>query len=70
MVCGLLIAAASLVAEHRLSSCGPWSSLLCSMCCLPGAGTTAVSPALAGRCFSTVPPGKSLEHLQYAEAFH
>ena len=27
-------------------------------------------PALAGRCFSTEPPGKSLEHLQYAEAFH
>ena len=42
MVCGLLIAAAPLVGEHRLSSCGPWAPLLCSLGCLPGAGTTAV----------------------------
>lgn len=30
-VCGLLVAEASLVAEHRLSSCNVWLSLLCNM---------------------------------------
>ena len=29
---------------------------------LPGPGTEPMSPALAGRFLTTVPPGKSLEH--------
>ena len=70
---GLLIAAASLVKEHRLqglrasvvaahglSSCGTQAELLCSMWDLPGSGIERVSPALAGRFFPTKPPGKSL----------
>ena len=42
----------------RLSSCGVWASLLCSMWDLPGPGIEPVSPELAGRFWSTVPPGK------------
>ena len=45
--------------EHRLSSCGAWASLLRSMWDLPGPGTEPVSPELAGRFLTTVPPGKS-----------
>ena len=63
---GLLIAAASLVAEHGLltrglSSCGARALLLCGMCDLPGAGIEPMSPALAGGFFTTEPPGKLLE---------
>ena len=62
-VCGLLIAVASLVAEHRpqahrLSSWGTWAQLLRNVWNLPGPGIKPVSPALAGRFLSTVPPGK------------
>ena len=32
--------------------------MLCSMCDLPGPGIEPVSPALAGRFFTTEPPGK------------
>ena len=62
---GPLTVAASLVAEHRLqtrrlSSCGSRAQLLCSMWDLPSPGLEPVSPALAGRFSTTVPPGKPL----------
>ena len=55
--------AVSLVAEHRLqmrrlSSCGSWAQPLRGMWDLPRAGLEPVSPALAGRFSTTVPPGK------------
>ena len=43
---------------HRLSGCGVRAQLLCSMWDLPRPGTEPVSPALAGRFFTTEPPGK------------
>ena len=60
---GPLTIAASLVAGHRLqtrrlSSCGARAQLLCSMWDLPRPGLEPVSPALAGRFSTTVPPGK------------
>ena len=63
MVCGPLTIAASLIAEHglqtcRLSSCGSWAQLLRGMWDLPRPGLEPVSPALAGRFSTTVPPGK------------
>ena len=63
VVCGPLTIAASLVAEHRLqtrrlSNCGSWAQLLCSMWDLPRPGLEPVSPALAGRFSTTTPPGK------------
>ena len=51
----------SLVAEHRLSSCGTWISLPHKMWDLPGPGIEPVSPALAGRPLATEPPGKPQE---------
>ena len=62
-VCGPLIIATSLVAEHRLqtrrlSSCGSRAQLLCDMWDLPRPGLEPVSPALAGRFSTTAPPGK------------
>ena len=45
--------------EHRLRSCGTWALLLYSMQDLPRSGIKPVSPVLAGRFLSTVPPGKS-----------
>ena len=47
--------------EHRLSSCGARAQLLCGMWDLPGPGLEPVSPALAGRFLTIVPPGKSQE---------
>ena len=60
---GPLIIAASLVVEHRLqtrrlSSCGSRAQLLHGMWHLPRPGLEPVSPALAGRFSTTVPPGK------------
>ena len=60
---GPLTIAASLVAEHRLqmrrlSSCGSRAQLLRGMWDLPKPGLEPVSPALAGRFSTTVPPGK------------
>ena len=60
---GPLTIAASLVAEHRLqtrrlSNCGSRAQLLCGMWDLPRPGLEPVSPALAGRFSTTVPPGK------------
>ena len=65
---GPLIIAASLFAEHRLqtrklSSCGSRAQLLRSMWDLPRPGLEPVSPALAGRFSTTVPPGKP--HFKY-----
>ena len=64
-VCGPLTVAASLVAEHRfqmhrLSSCGSRAQLLHGMWDLPRPGLEPMSPALAGRFSTTVPPGKPL----------
>ena len=55
---GPLTIAASLVAEHRLSNCGSQAQLLRGMWDLPRPGLEPVSPALAGRLPTTVPPGK------------
>ena len=49
---------ASLVGSSGLSSCGVWAYLLHGMRALPGPGVEPVSPALAGRFFTTEPPGK------------
>ena len=43
--------------ERTLSSCGTWAWLLHSMWDLPGPGIEPMSPALAGRFLTTVPPG-------------
>ena len=64
-VCGPLTIMASLVAEHRLhmhrlSNCGSWAQLLRGMWDLPRPGLKPVSPALAGRFSTTVPPGKPM----------
>ena len=44
--------------EQRLNSCGMWAQLLLSMWNLPGSGVEPMSPALAGRFFTTEPPAK------------
>ena len=64
---GPLTIAASLVVEHRLqtrrlSNCGSRAQLLRGMWDLPRPRLEPVSPALAGRFSTTVPPGKPLEH--------
>ena len=63
VVHGPLIIVAPLVAEHRLqtrrlSNCGSQAQLLRGMWDLPRPGLEPVSPALAGRFSTTVPPGK------------
>ena len=60
---GPLTIAASPVVEHRLqtrrlSNCGSWAQLLRGMWDPPRPGLEPVSPALAGRFSTTVPPGK------------
>ena len=62
-VCGPLIIAASLAAEHRpqmrrLSNCDSRAQSLRGMWDLPRPGLEPVSPALAGRLSTTAPPGK------------
>ena len=44
--------------EHGLSSCGTQAQLLCSMWDLPRPGIEPMSFALAGRFFTTQPPGQ------------
>ena len=56
---GLLVAAASLVAEKGFGSCGPWTWRLLSPWDLPRPGIKPVSPALAGGCLTPGPPGES-----------
>ena len=51
---------ASVVAAHTFSICGTLALLLLGTWDLPGPGIEPVSPALAGRFLSTVPPGKSV----------
>ena len=63
---GPLTAAASLVVEHRLqkrrlSNCGSRAQLLRGTWDPPRPGLEPVSPALAGRFSTTVPPGKPLQ---------
>ena len=63
VVRGPLTVAASLVVEHRLqtrrlSNCVSRAQLLRGMWDLPRPGLEPVSPALAGRFSTTVPPGK------------
>ena len=60
---GPLTIAASLAAEHRLSSCGSRAQLLRGMWDLPRPGLEPVSPALAGRFSTTAPPGKPAKYL-------
>ena len=65
---GPLTIVASLVVEHRLqtrrlSNCGSRAQLLRGMWDLPRPGLEPVSPALAGRLWTTAPPGKPVEHL-------
>ena len=65
-MCGLLIAVASLVVEHRhvgFSSCGARAQLLRGMWDLPRPGLEPVSPALAGGFSTTAPPRKSPQML-------
>ena len=62
--------AASLVAEHRLqtrrlSNCGSRAQLLRGMWDLPRPGLEPVSPALARRFSTTVPPGKPYIFLMF-----
>ena len=75
---GPLTIAASLVAEHRLqmrrlSSCGSRAQLLRGMWDLPGPGLEPVSPALADRFSTTVPPGKpkifNIVNLKYVKPY-
>ena len=66
---GPLTIALSLVAEHRLqmhrlSSCGSRAQLFHGMWDLPRPGLEPLSPALAGRFSTTVPPGKPPIQLQ------
>jgi len=48
----------SVLAAHGLRSCDTRTQLLLGTWDLPGPGIKLVSPALAGRFFSTVSPGK------------
>ena len=65
---GPLTIAASPAAEHRLqtcrlSNCGSRAQPLHGMWDLLGPGLEPVSPALAGGCPTTAPPGKPLLYL-------
>ena len=53
------------VLEHGLNSCGTWAWLLHGTWDLPGPGIEPVSPALAGRVFTTEPPGKPLSSKEF-----
>ena len=54
------------VLEHRLSSCGARAY----MWGLPGPGIKPMSPALAGRFFTTESPGKPIGSLLHANNFN
>ena len=49
--------------EHRLSSYSAWAYLLQGMWTLPWTGIKPMSPAMAGRFFTTEPPGKTISLL-------
>ena len=57
MVCGLS-GCGSQALEHRLKGCGTQARLICGTWDLPRRSIHPVSPALAGRFFTTEPPGK------------
>ena len=58
-LCGTWLSSCSSWApEHRLSRCGARAWMLRGMWDLPGSGVEPVSPTLAGRFFTTGPPGK------------
>ena len=50
-----------IIVAGGFSSCGTWAQMLCSMWDLPRSGVKLVSPALAGRLFTSEPPGKPLK---------
>ena len=50
--------------KHRLSSCGARAALLHSVWRPPGPGVEPMSPALAGRFFTTEPPGRPYNTLK------
>jgi len=54
----LLVGVVLLVVELRPGNCRSWAQLLHSMWNLPRSRIEPVSPVLAGRFLSTVPPGK------------
>ena len=54
--------------ERGLSSCGAQAQLLHGMWDLPGPGLKPVSPALAGRFLTTVPPGKPPISISYVHS--
>ena len=69
---GPLTIAASLAVEHRLqtrrlSNCGSRAKLLRGMWDPPRPGLEPVSPALAGRLSTTVPPGKPFPLLLFTK---
>ena len=56
--------------EHRLNSCGAWPQLLQGMWDLPGLETKALSPASAGRFFTTEPLRKPLTFLMGQNTYY
>ena len=54
--------------EHKLNTCGSWADLLLGMWDLPRPGIEPVSPALAGRFFTTESPGKPLNFAEFEES--
>ena len=56
--------------ERRLSSCSARAQSLRGMWDLPGAGLEPMSPALAGRFSTTVPPGKPNSYTFFSLPFY
>ena len=71
-VCGLPIAVASVVTEHRLSRCSAWAWLPCGMWGLPEPEIEPRSLALAGRFLTTRSPRESFINMifGYYMIFH
>ena len=59
--CGGFSCCISQALECRLSSCGSWVWLLCSVLNLPGPGVEPVSPGLGAQSLNPRPPGESLQ---------
>ena len=69
VACGLS-SCGSWALEGRLSSCGARAQLLRGMWDLPRQGLEPLSPALAGRFLTTVPPGKPLvTYFKYSSVY-
>ena len=56
--CGSFSCCGAQTLEHGLSSCGAWAQLPHGMWEFPRQGIESVSPTVAGRFFTTKPPGK------------